>query len=62
MRLKDHSYTASPDHPAGQQTEADPHGTPAVHIFKQGTAITYGYRAATHSMDVEIQAAVLPQY
>ena len=32
------------DHTEGHQVEADPQGTPAVRIFKQGTAITYGYQ------------------
>jgi hypothetical protein len=35
---------AGADHPEGHQVEADPQGTPAVRIFKQGTAITYGYQ------------------
>ncbi|MCU1235211.1 MAG: hypothetical protein JWP63_3178, partial [Candidatus Solibacter sp.] len=36
---------AGADHPEGQQsTEIDPQGTPAVRIFKPGTAITYGYQ------------------
>jgi VWFA-related protein len=34
----------SADHTEGHQVEADPQGTPAVRIFKQGTAITYGYQ------------------
>jgi len=32
------------EHTEGQQTETDPLGTPAVRIFKQGTAITYAYQ------------------
>jgi hypothetical protein len=43
---------ASPDHPEGEQaTDIDPQGTPAVRIFKQGTAITYGYQILNAQAD-----------
>ena len=32
------------DNAEGHQVEEDPQGTPAVRIFKQGSAITYGYQ------------------
>jgi hypothetical protein len=35
---------ANSDHTEGEQTAEDPMGTPAVRIFKQGTAITYAYQ------------------
>jgi VWFA-related protein len=41
-----------PDHPEGQQsTEVDPEGTPAVRIFKPGTAIMYGYQILNAQAD-----------
>lgn len=49
------------DHPEGHQVEADPQGTPAVRIFQQGTAITYGYQIlnaqadANKKPDLEVQ-------
>jgi hypothetical protein len=52
---------AGPDHPEGHQVEADPQGTPAVRIFKPGTAITYGYQIlnaqadANKKPDLEVQ-------
>jgi VWFA-related protein len=39
------------DHAEGHQVEADPQGTPAVRIFKQGTAITYGYQILNAQAD-----------
>ena len=37
---------AGPDHPEGQQaTDIDPQGTPAVRIFKPGTAIIMAIRS-----------------
>lgn len=45
----------------GHQVEIDPLGTPAVRIFKQGTAITYGYQIlnaqanANNKADLEVQ-------
>jgi VWFA-related protein len=40
------------DHPEGQQaTDVDPQGTPAVRIFKPGTAITYGYQILNAQAD-----------
>jgi VWFA-related protein len=45
----------------GHQVEADPQGTPAVRIFKQGTTITYGYQIlnaqenANKKPDLEVQ-------
>ena len=42
---------AGADHPEGHQVEADPQGTPAVRIFKQGTAITYGYQILNAQAD-----------
>jgi VWFA-related protein len=52
---------AASDHTEGHQVEADPQGTPAVRIFKQGTAITYGYQVlnaqadANKKPDLEVQ-------
>ncbi len=47
---------ASPDHPEGEQaTDIDPQGTPAVRIFKQGTALTYGYQILNAQADTAKQ-------
>ena len=58
-RAADQSPKMKPkDHSGG---EADPQGTPAVRIFKQGTAITYGYQVlnaqadANKKPDLEVQ-------
>ena len=42
---------AGADHSEGHQVESDPKGTPAVRIFKQGTAITYGYQILNAQAD-----------
>jgi VWFA-related protein len=42
---------ANSDHTEGHQEEADPQGTPAVRIFKPGTAITYGYQILNAQAD-----------
>jgi VWFA-related protein len=43
---------AGPDHPEGEQpTDIDPQGTPAVRIFKPGTAIAYGYQILNAQAD-----------
>ena len=47
---------AGPDHPEGHQVEADPQGTPAVRIFRQGTAITYGYQILNAQADTANKA------
>jgi VWFA-related protein len=52
---------ADSDRPEGHQVASDPQGTPAVRIFKQGTAITYGYQVlnaqadANRKPDLEVQ-------
>jgi VWFA-related protein len=43
--------TTGAEHTEGHQVEADPQGTPAVRIFKQGTAITYGYQILNAQAD-----------
>lgn len=58
-------HAAAPDqregNPEGHQVEPDPKGTPAVRIFQQGTAITYGYQVlnaqedANKKPDLEVQ-------
>jgi VWFA-related protein len=41
-----------PEHTEGEQaTDIDPQGTPAVRIFKPGTAITYGYQILNAQAD-----------
>jgi hypothetical protein len=52
--LREQPHAAAPansDHPEGHQEEADPQGTPAVRIFKPGTAITYGYQILNAQAD-----------
>jgi hypothetical protein len=49
------------EHTEGHEVAADPQGTPAVRIFKQGTAIAYGYQilnaqaGANQKTDLEVQ-------
>jgi hypothetical protein len=43
--------TEGQDHQEGAQADVDPQGTPAVRIFKQGAAITYGYQILNAQAD-----------
>ncbi len=56
--VKQAAAPAGPDHPEGEQAaEADSQGTPAVRIFKPGTAITYGYQI----LNAQADSAKLPE-